>query len=1090
MKVPRWSSVLRPPRRPAAPAWWGLLPLLLLLTAATPILAAQARAAETIPAPRPLSAAEQQAVNLALAYLDAGAEAWIEHLDGGSPLARLEREAALAEIGVRTGPAQGAAWRLQTTAPGEPEGRVIFTIDFPSGLSESLTMDLTRGEDGAGPDWRIHRLRSLVDPWHEPKLDWDLEPEAGAATEADGGSVPGAGPPAAFPARPPSLFASVALALAVLTLAVFALAGPPRTSGLRPGQTVARATGALPLLLPLLVAAGLLLSCGKDEATDSPSNGAADRSAADFTLLGELLPLRRATALDGNRGRVAELAEGLPTEGPLRVAADLWRAELALDQSEVTAARDLLDGVPAEAAAPLAGLLRARLAFVEGEEAGTAQAYDLAGDAGPDHDGFRLEVASAFAVSGFEVKAEAKLELLAEMGSRSADVYYGQARLDALRGNPERGEAYLRQAWELRPVERSMLLSDPLLASLLARPTIFPMFDLSSPAEPVSRSPEAGGGAPLTLPAGAEASLSGSLLQVDLAPRDDAAGDPRPASLTVPGGAALAPHGTRLLAADGLRKQQEARVLARLADLMAVAGDVSALAQPRRRDDFVHAGEALAQRNRWRELDQLTSGLTVGELGLVPAELVHLRAAALSHLDRGREARDLLVRRASADLAKERRDPASFYHLAELVAAEGEHELAIRLLQRADQLSPLGGSDQRIRQLRMQKRLADDHQTLETDHFRLVYPRLTGKRYPRQLGTILEAELERIQRWIPYQRDGELIEVQLYPMLEFFRAYSTSALVLGLYDGVVRVPFADLRSLDPELVAVLSHELGHAMIGRATDEQAPKWFHEGLAVHVQMKQRRANPIPDLDAAGRVIAFPVIEPILAGFAEGQLIDLAYSEAAWVVHYFEAEHGIASLSRFLDAFRRGDTTPEAVERVLGMSPAELDRSFRRWAMEEAPRAWPSQVRRYDRELDVPFERSEAPRPARRAERRAPERDQHREQMRRWHRFYAGRMVELKGQLGKLAADLQRGSVGQRRLACDGLAREAEELLQDRRVFATPGSDAGAHLRRAVDHFRRAARACSQGDGRTASGHYRQAEGALGQAAAELRPYGLRP
>ena len=163
------------------------------------------------------------------------------------------------------------------------------------------------------------------------------------------------------------------------------------------------------------------------------------------------------------------------------------------------------------------------------------------------------------------------------------------------------------------------------------------------------------------------------------------------------------------------------------------------------------------------------------------------------------------------------------------------------------------------------------------------------------------------------------------------------------------------RFLYQDLVNVLSHELAHALIGRATDEQSPKWFHEGLAEHIQMKQDYANPIPDLAGTGRVISFPVIEPILQGFAEGQLITLAYGEAAWVVHYLEAEHGVGAIHGFLDAFRRGLTTEEAVDDVLGLTVVEFDTDFRRWALEEAPSAWPTRVYRYDRELEVPFERS---------------------------------------------------------------------------------------------------------------------------------------
>lgn len=1094
------------PKAPCRPLA-ALLAVLVLAVCAGESPAANGTSVER---PRPLSPAERAAVDLALEYLADGAEAWLPHLDPQGPLGALEPAAALAEIGARAGPPERAAWQLQTPGPGQPAGRTIFSIEFPSGVGETLVIDLVRAgpgrTDAPRNGWRIHELRGLVDPW-------DTSPAARAAApgEEAGSHTASGGPPRISHSPRPGRPASPASSPATAPLATMLFATllpvllflrsrfPPE-----PGAVAAAGSWSLAACRPAVrqnglglagvavaAALALLLACGGDE---NPAGEGATAPAASaspsLTRLGDLVPLRRAVALGGDREHIDELAFRLPSGGPLGTAADLWTAELALGQTDLSEAEAILDRLPADSPVPLGELLRARLAFARGDAGAVAQSYDRLLSRGPDHDGLRLEAADALGTLGRSIDAEVAYDLLTEMGSRLADVHYGKAQFAALHGNDEEGEAHLRQAWELQPAERSVLLSSPLLARLLARTSVFPLFELSSPGEPRPALPPAAERLPLALPPGAAARLSGSLLRVELGGRSgERAGG---GILTVPGGRVLAPDSTVLLAADELRRRREAAVLDRLPELHAAAGELSALAQPRRRTEVLQAGRALARRNRWRELEALTAGLHGSDLGPVPGDLVQLRAAALTHLQRNDEARALLIRLAHSDLANQRRDPGSLYQLAELVASEGEYDLALRLLRKAAVLSPLQGNPLRTRQLAMQKRLAAAHSVWETDHFRVVYPRRTGERYARLLGTVLEEELARIERWIPYPRGGEAIEVQLYPLDEFLRAYSGGALVLGLYDGVVRVPFAELRSLHPEIVSILSHELAHAMIGRATAEQAPKWFHEGMAEHVQMTQDWINPIPDLHAASRVIAFPVIEPILRGFAEPQLLELAYGEAAWTVHYIEARHGVGALHRLLAAFRDGSTTPEALERVLGVTEAEFDAAVRRWCLESAPATWPTRVRRYDHELDLPFERSRERR-RREGESSAPlaaPGESHRGAMERWHRRYAQRIAPFKRRLATVMEDLGKGRVDRHGPTCQALRDDLDALLAEPALLGAPAPDVGRHLHDALDRFRSMARACAAGNGERARAYYREAERALARAAQELGAYGLRP
>ena len=111
--------------------------------------------AQTFQGPRPLTEAERQAVVFATEYLDRGPEAWWDRLASSSPLRTLGREAALEEIEVRAGEPGGARWELQAADPDFSESGAVFTLEFPSGVDDTLLVEMVE-EKGA---WKIESLR-------------------------------------------------------------------------------------------------------------------------------------------------------------------------------------------------------------------------------------------------------------------------------------------------------------------------------------------------------------------------------------------------------------------------------------------------------------------------------------------------------------------------------------------------------------------------------------------------------------------------------------------------------------------------------------------------------------------------------------------------------------------------------------------------------------------------------------------------------------------------------------------------------------------------------------------------------------------
>ncbi len=1036
----RESATPKLQSRPAGRRWLGLL--LLGLVALPPVVSA-----ESVAGPRPLSEAERQAVALAMVYIEQGAEGWWERLAEDSWLRQLGREEGIAEIAVRAGPAAGATWTLQTPALRYAEGTVVFTVEFPSGLEETLTLELAQ-ETG----WNIREVRSLADP------TLLAEP----LPEFLSGGPPAPGTPAG---KAPTALLVAALGLLLAAALIAAL---------RRRRAAARLTAAA----ALAAVAALAAACQGDEPASAP------KVVEEPLRLGALLELRTALAGVGTEDHLP-LFRALAKEGVTYQVGQLWEAQYLLGQSKLNPAKTILDRYPAPSAMPLAELLRGRLAFFRSQVGEAQGAYDHLLAEGADYDGLRQEAAEVFALLGEAKKAKTTLARLGDRGARHADVYYYLAQFSAVEDFVEKGEEYFRIAWQLKPLRREVLFRDPPLASLCALPSLYEHFRFNQSEEPVVE--PAAERRPLEIPEAAELVLLGSELTVSL-------GEAR---VVVPGGAALAPAETPIEDAVTRLRRLEAEALEELETLKQLAATGGVLTRPLRRRQAEAAARALAESNRWDEVMELTENL-VSPVEQAPPALIKLRARALMQADRDSEARGLLVKLAQSDIGNNRRDSATFYQLGELLAAGGDWDRAIGLMRKGNAISPRKMSESRIRQLEMEKRLAESYEQYQSQHFDLRYPRSTGQDYAEQLAAVLEAEYRRLQKWIPMKKGlSRRVEVHLFPLREFMKAYSGGVPVLGIFDGKMRMPFADLKSFHPLLVSILSHELAHAMITDRTDDRAPRWFQEGLAQHIQMVQNEINPIPDLHRTSRILAFPLLESVLTGFGDAQLVELGYYESAWAVHYIESRYGTAGIHRMLDSFARGRTTEQALRRALEVSISGFEAAAWDWCLKKAPEIWPTQVVRYDRGFDYQphFQRAGQASPPRvavgKVEKRETRASTKKERMVAWHQLYSARVRAAKAGLGPVIHGLRGGgSSAETMAACRSVKEPLSKVLTDAQIFAAPDRNVGISLHNAYSNFLQATEKCRLGQVAQARSELGAAEHNLQLAAKLLATYGLKP
>ncbi|MFY9821570.1 MAG: hypothetical protein WAM82_09310, partial [Thermoanaerobaculia bacterium] len=352
---------------------------------------------------------------------------------------------------------------------------------------------------------------------------------------------------------------------------------------------------------------------------------------------------------------------------------------------------------------------------------------------------------------------------------------------------------------------------------------------------------------------------------------------------------------------------------------------------------------ALAGRQRWAELLTLTDGLSQ-EVASLPSGLLQLRAEALRRAGRAGDARDLLVRVVQGERAGQRMDPETLYQLADLLTAEGNFDMALKLVVKANSELPFDAGDERIRQLQMEKRLAASAQIYRSPHFEIHYPPLRGGAFARDAARVLEAERSRLQAWIPLS-SAKSTEVHFLHFDDFQAGYSPGLDILGLYDGKIRVPLGDAPKFVPFVVSILTHELAHAMIAERTGDRAPHWFQEGLAQHVEMLQENVNPIQGYRDKGNLLGFPLLEPAIGSLSPA-LIAIGYDESRWTLHYVEHRYGRAGIHRLLDAFNAGKTTDEAIA-TLGTTTAQFDHDLWQWGTTQAPEVWKVELVRYDNE-----------------------------------------------------------------------------------------------------------------------------------------------
>jgi hypothetical protein len=230
----------------------------------------------------------------------------------------------------------------------------------------------------------------------------------------------------------------------------------------------------------------------------------------------------------------------------------------------------------------------------------------------------------------------------------------------------------------------------------------------------------------------------------------------------------------------------------------------------------------------------------------------------------------------------------------------------------------------------MNQRLAERYSELLSPNFAFHYPDDLDIEAVRRLSVVMEAELARLKKILPLSQFRRTT-VNVLWWNEFRSTYTGSDHILGFYDGKITLPLAGVSSMEPRVVALVTHELAHAVIAQATSDHASAWLQEGLAQRFEMVPYHANAF-NMYETDRLLPISLLNPAISESVDGDLVGQAYITSQTAIRFLEAKFGPKIIPSLITLLREGESEEDALARLTGLPLEELEARFREWGQSE--------------------------------------------------------------------------------------------------------------------------------------------------------------
>ena len=626
-----------------------------------------------------------------------------------------------------------------------------------------------------------------------------------------------------------------------------------------------------------LAAAAFVLTRPKSTQTSAAINVPAAADVGDSFV--QLLPLRRALAAGQPLPVIGQFT------GDLRDVALMWKAQREIGHASPDKLEQDLYGVSGTDA-PLVALLRARVAAADGRDNDATKQYAILRNVEPKSDALWFEEETSS-------PQDAAIEIVRhaiELKSRDADAYYMFCIHQLINDRQPQALASLQNAMIMKPASRATIVSSGILTILEKAASVI---DVSAPDEP-RRIDQALSTDPMRVPAETRASASGMFLRL-------AIGGGR---LDIACGTPLAPKGTAIVTGAEMERIEADDALRR----------VEKANDPKMIEDAI---DVLEGQNRWGDILRLTESTW----NATP-ELLLARIRALVRTKSKAEAKALGASTSAKEIVEQMKNPTAVARLAELLAEAGAYDDALAAYRKLQEKKDTPRIARRITQIGLRRTLDMSTETAHTAHFEIHSMPDVPTDIPARIGQTLESELQRLMARFKLTH-FRTVRVNVLKWNDFRWSVTGSRYVVGFYDGDLTIPWGTL-GFGLSSNSVTTHELTHAVIAQMTNDNAPRWFHEGLAQ--RMEPPSDEPKPEKT---QLCALALLEPMLESSADIADIESAYAQSEAVIRFLEAKYGEQSINKLMAAYRAGTSDADALQALSGKSIPDLDRDFRKWA-----------------------------------------------------------------------------------------------------------------------------------------------------------------
>ncbi|MDD5216815.1 MAG: peptidase MA family metallohydrolase [Candidatus Omnitrophica bacterium] len=307
----------------------------------------------------------------------------------------------------------------------------------------------------------------------------------------------------------------------------------------------------------------------------------------------------------------------------------------------------------------------------------------------------------------------------------------------------------------------------------------------------------------------------------------------------------------------------------------------------------------------------------------IAAELYNEAVSYFQHHDY-----ELAKKSLKESMRYDKRNPLAYELLGEIEYLKNRLKGAKRYYRQAYLIHPTKSVKEKIEKINKEVPLDVRFSTMSTKNFILKYQGEKKLGNAQGILDLLEQNYEMQTKDFGYHFKQPVI-VLLYDTDEFQKITKSPFWVSGIYDGKIRLPVYEPAFGDAALNGIIAHEMAHVFVSVMSQNKAPSWIHEGLAIYEENKVSKK----DLTLFETAVETNSLLPLEQILHESKPTDqdplyanLFYEESFCFVEFLIKRFGMFKVEQLLSRYGKGGESSEAMDQVFGKSIMELEKEWR--------------------------------------------------------------------------------------------------------------------------------------------------------------------